>query len=135
MSAAAEQWARCRPWIEAALAHAGGCHTIEDVERGIAEQRYQLWPGKRCALVTEVHEFPRRKLFHIFLAGGDLDELRDMQPWLESFARFLGCSGLTLSGRPGWDRALKGQGWQRAAVHLVLPLSEKEREQEPARHQ
>lgn len=119
--AARREWKRCRPYIEAALGYCHGTHTIEDIELGIAEGLYVFWPGKQSAAVTEVHQFPQARFFHIFLAGGDLDELRSMVPTWQSFAAFAGCSRLTICGRRGWERALKKQGWKAALVCLDLP--------------
>jgi hypothetical protein len=36
----ASEWARCRPWIQAALEKAAGLQTVENVERLIAERIY-----------------------------------------------------------------------------------------------
>lgn len=114
---------RCRPWLEAALEYGLGCHTIDDVQAGIEAGKFQLWPGEKCAAVTEVQEFPRAKFFNVFLAGGDLDEIRNMVPWFQSFGRHMGCTKLTATGREGWARALRSQGWEKAKlVYLSLPI-------------
>lgn len=115
-------WERCRGYIEAALEYTGGTHTIEDVEEGIARGELHFWPGKRCAVVTEVVDYPRMRVLNLFLCGGDLDELKAMQPCFLSFAEFLGCRKLTLGGRLGWERALKSLGWQRHFVVLTLEV-------------
>jgi hypothetical protein len=124
MSASATEWARCRPWIEAALPYAKGTHTIEDIEAGVAKGEYTLWPGDRSAAITEIHQFPRARFLHVFLAGGDLAELRDeMVPMWRIYAKLKGCSRLTLCGRRGWERALKSQGWRSDLVCLDLPTA------------
>jgi hypothetical protein len=115
-------WARCKDHVGAALALTN-THTLDDVAQGVAEGRMHFWPGESSALVTEVHRFPRTSNLHIFLAGGDLDELRAMDPSLASWGRFLGCSKLTLAGRPGWERALKHQGWAKEVVVLSRPIT------------
>lgn len=115
---AAEEWRRCRAWIEAALRAGPPTHTIEDIEAGIEAGAYQFWPGKRAAAITEIHDFPRARYFHVFLAGGDMTELIDMIPTWKSFGAHCGCSDLTLAGRPGWERVLKAHGWQKSVVVL-----------------
>ena len=119
MTVAAQEWKRCRAYIEDALAFVT-THTIEDVEAGILAGLYVFWPASKSALITEIHVFPRTKHMHIFLAGGDLDELRGMVPMLQSWARFNGCSKVTLCGRRGWERVLKQQGWDTGLVALSL---------------
>jgi hypothetical protein len=117
------EFERCKPWLEAALAEAGGTHTIDDIRAGIAARRYHFWPGKSSAAITEVFNFPQMRVFNVFLAGGDLEEiLTDMEPDFCSFAEYLGCSQIALIGRPGWEKALKPLGWQRTAVVLSKEL-------------
>jgi hypothetical protein len=68
----------CRPWIEDALAYSGGTHTFEDVERRILESHLQLWPAERGCAVTEIVIYPRKKVLHVFLAGGEMDQIIDI---------------------------------------------------------
>jgi hypothetical protein len=124
MNQMVNEWTRCRSYIEDALAYVD-THTIDDVERGIAEGRYVFWPASKSAAITEIHEFPRTKHMHLFLAGGDLDELRGMVPMFRSWASFNKCSKLTLCGRRGWERALKRQGWNADLVCLSIPAEDK----------
>lgn len=119
-----QEWARCHHWIVAALEHSAGTHDIADIEYGIAKGVYALWPGRECAAITEIHQFPRARYFHIFLAGGKLEELLEMVPSWRSFAMHAGCSKLTLCGRRGWERVLKKQGWKADLVCLHLPAPE-----------
>jgi hypothetical protein len=119
MNAITTEWVRCRGYIEAALEHVD-THTIEDVEAGILAGLYVFWPASKSAAITEIQVFPRAKHMHIFLAGGDLDELRSMVPMWQSWARFNGCGKVTLCGRRGWERALKRQGWEADLVALSL---------------
>jgi hypothetical protein len=116
-------WARCRSWVEAAL-HDVRTHAIEDIEAGIASGAYQFWPGAKSAAITEIHSFPRARYLHIFLAGGDMEELIAMIPSWKSLAAHLGCSDLTLYGRPGWERALKSHGWQKRVVVVSTGVEE-----------
>lgn len=95
---------RCRPWLEAALEYNGGTHSLEDIETAIAEGKAQLWPGQRSAIVTEMIQHPRATDLIFFLAGGELDELREMTPVIEEWAKEQGCSRTILYGRRGWDR-------------------------------
>ena len=123
MTAAFTEWQRCKHWIADALARID-THTLVDVELGMATGIYVFWPATRSAAITEVHIFPRAKHMHLFLAGGDLDELKGMVPMWQSWARFNGCSKLTLAGRRGWERALKDQGWKADLVFLSIPAGE-----------
>ena len=111
-------WRRCLPWIEAALDYAGGTHTIEDVEAQIARGEAWFWPGEKSALVTEILEYPQFKAASFWLAGGDLGELLDMTPSVETWAVTMGCSKIFECGRPGWAKALKPLGY--APLYTVV---------------
>lgn len=122
----ADEWTRCRPWIEAAVARTGGTHTIEDIEKRLAEGTAQFWPGQRSAAVTQICEYPQAKWLSIWLAGGDLGELVGMVPTWRNFAAFHGCENISITGRRGWERVLGKHGWKARAVCLSLPVAESE---------
>jgi len=107
-----------RAYIEAALEYSGGTHDFDDVKRGIIEGRMQLWPGTRSAAVTEVVKYDKKTVLHIFLAGGDMDELIDMIDSAAEWGRTQGCTSLTMAGRKGWERVLSSHGFK--PVMIVL---------------
>ena len=119
----ASEWARCRHFIESALAHSPGFEDIVDVERAIAEGRYQFWPGERCAAITEIADFPRAKMLVVLHGGGDLAELIDrMEPALCAFARAAGCDGIMGLGRKGWERVCEKRGYRFGWLAMVKML-------------
>lgn len=108
----------CRPWIEDALAYSGGTHTFEDVERRILESHLQLWPAERGCAVTEIVIYPRKKVLHVFLAGGEMDQIIDMIDSAVAWSKTQGCTSMTIAGRHGWKRVLEKHGYK--AVMTVL---------------
>lgn len=117
------EWARCAPWIEGALAYAGGTHLIEDVREMVLAGDAQFWPGERAAIVSEVLVYPRLKNLHLWLVGGDLKELLRMRLVLEAWGAARGCVKVTTAGRPGWRRVLGkhgyGAGWDVCVKELI----------------
>lgn len=113
------QFDRCRPWIEAALEYSSGTHTGDDVLGAIKAGRMQFWPAPRAAVVTEILDFPRKRLLHVFLAGGEMASVIEMLPSVEEFARANRCDGLTIAGRPGWQRIMKRHGFEPAFTALA----------------
>lgn len=119
----AAEFERCAPWIEAALEHAHGTHTLQDVADLIAAGNAQLWPGKRSAVVTEICQSPRMRYMNIWLAGGELDELEDITPCLEAWGMSAQCERVTLCGRRGWERTfLKDRGYAPQSVVFAKDL-------------
>lgn len=118
MNAALE---KARPWLEAAVAETKGTHTLEDVIESITKGLLHLWIGERCCAVTEFINYPRKRAFNIFLAGGDAAEFTDIQHGMEAFARAGGATvfmhyGKITEGvrrRCGWARIGEGfePGW------------------------
>ena len=96
--------------VMAALAYAGGTHTKDDVFHMCLTGRARLWPLANSFMITEILDYPRAKHYHIFLAGGELSELIDMEHELLAAAREANCSKLTASGRRGFIKALKTFG-------------------------
>ena len=110
---------RCRPWIEAALAYANGTHEYQDIVDAVATGNMQLWPAPRGCIVTEIVVYPRKKVLNIFLAGGELDQLKDMHDAMNAWAVEQGCTGGSLTGRVGWKKVLEPMGWKLAHSHFV----------------
>ena len=109
------EWHRCRHWIEAALHYARGTHTIEDIEDGIARGQFVFWSGKRCAIITEIIHYPRARVMHYFLIGGDLKELVEyMEPRITAWAKSQGCHAVSGAGRPGFERVFAKSGFKPA---------------------
>lgn len=118
----AEEWARCRPFIEAALARSPGFEAIEDVERLIAESKYQFWPGRHAAVVTEIAQYPQKRVLVVQHAGGDMGELIDMEPSIAAFARVAACDAIMGFGRLGWKRIWERRGYRFGWVAMVKHL-------------
>ena len=107
-----------RALLERALAHSQGTHLWEDIVEAVEEKDMFFWPGKRSAAITEVLDFPRKRCMHIFLAAGDMEELKEMEPCFVEFAKHFECDFVSLSGRARWQRSLKDMGYKDAHVSL-----------------
>lgn len=117
------EWARCLPWIKAALAADRDLCTLEDVGVLLASGEAQFWPEAECAAVTQLVPGPPRLVLNVWLCGGprgsSLTDLRTvLLSRIETWARAQGCAAIVGAGRWEWGRALSRHGF--AAVHTVF---------------
>ena len=110
---------RCRQWIEAALEYTGGTHEFEDIVDSISKGHMQLWPAPRGCIVTEIVVYPRKKVLNIFLAGGELDQILDMDHDVKEWAKSHGCTAATMTGRMGWKKPLAPLNWKQQHVSFL----------------
>jgi hypothetical protein len=105
------EWDRCKHWIAEAVKHQD-FYTIEDIRDKIKVGMFYLWPGKKSAMVTELIILPQGKALNLIFCGGDYSELEEMLPFIEMFAKELGCKRLYGGGRKGWLRKIKHLGFE-----------------------
>jgi hypothetical protein len=118
-----EQFARCRPWIQAALdrcpikSHTAE-HVLETLERGEA----QIWPSPNSCVVATISTYPTGlKTFNVWLGGGDLKELMVLCEQTQVYAKSIGCDLATITGRKGWLKAIPGT--REAVTTLIKELA------------
>ena len=119
---ALDEFVRCAPWLQGALDAGGNTHTLRDVFAAVCEGRMQFWPAPNGCAVTEIVVYPQNKVLHVFLAGGEMQQIVDMDSSAAEFARANGCDGLSICGRRGWARVLKNNGWKETMTTLVKEL-------------
>lgn len=110
---------RVRPFLEPALKYGNGTHDFVHIVQGVIKGDLILWPTENSAIVTEFHTFPNKRMLHIFIAGGDLSEIKHLHDDVVKFAKEMGCAGLSLTGRPGWVKALSDLGFGHNELRYV----------------
>jgi hypothetical protein len=104
-------WNEIEPLIKKAL---DDCYTTNDILKGLVFEKFQLfisWENKvESAVVTEVAQYPQKKILRYFLAGGNNinNWLEPIQEKIEKFAKLNNCNSIEVAGRKGWARKLKG---------------------------
>ena len=89
-----------------ALEYCDGTHSLEDVAMALDKDEMQFWPGVNTALVTEIVNYPQKKIIHVFLAAGDMDEVIRILPYIEKHGKSEGCVQLAMTGRKGWEKVM-----------------------------
>ena len=104
-------WNEVEPLIKKAL---DDTYTARDILDGLVKNAFQLfisWEDKvESAVITEVIQYPQKKVCRYFLAGGSNmnNWLEPIQQEIEKFAKYNQCDAIEVAGRKGWLRKLKG---------------------------
>lgn len=101
------EWARCAPWLEAALNNANEGYKLADVLAAVQQGEATFWPFRHAALVTQALGDEA----HYWLAGGSLNCLLAARPNIEARLLANGFEAVTIKGRLGWGRALRPFGY------------------------
>jgi hypothetical protein len=109
-----QQLMRCRRWIEDALEYSGlsESHQFHDICRGVLTGEFYLWHGDNGCAITEFTLYPTKKVLHVFLAGGDMQQILDFEESAAAWGKACGCSEMTIAGRKGWSKVLGNRGWK-----------------------
>ena len=101
---------RWRDHVEAALEKGIGLYNFDDVVLLVGNGTFKLveWPG--CFFIYQIQKFPQKTVFHVFIAGGELDAVVEAVPRLQTMAAHEGATVVTMQGRKGWERAFKDIG-------------------------
>jgi hypothetical protein len=78
------------------------CYTFDDVMQMIHEGKFQTHLFGRTWVLTSIHKWPQKTSVHIDFVVGDLGEFFEELPKLYEWAKSVGATLITGSGRPGW---------------------------------
>lgn len=83
-------------------------HTPQDILDACYRGEMRLWihPSGETVVVTSVHEFPRMRLAKIDYVAGKMEQVMEMKPYVEEWARENGATVVLAGGRKGWVRVL-----------------------------
>lgn len=111
--------------FDKALDIGGNTHTREDIAEGIKLGRFQYFGDDECCLVTEIIEYPRKRVLHLFIAAGNLNKLlEEYLPRVKQFAADNGCASLTSVSRKGFLKRFPAYGFKPKCVTFELQIKE-----------
>ena len=117
-------WQRVLPLVRAALRRSGDTHSEASVLREIYEHRAQFWCSPDSFVVTEIVDYPLKRVLRVALAGGELaDILACFHDQVLAWGREQGCVEAEFNGRLGWHRCLPAR-WKRRSETCVFDLRE-----------
>ncbi|QIG66097.1 acetyltransferase [Ochrobactrum phage vB_OspP_OH] len=106
---------------EKLLKEMGGLYKFSDIIMAIREGKMQSFSLGRTWVVTQVHEFPRRKVVDIVFVIGDMEDVAQIEPEVEAFAHRIGATLLMANGRLGWLKR-HFEGWKAVSCNFVREI-------------
>jgi len=96
----------------------GGFYTFEDVMDHINAGKMQSFAKGDTWVITQVNEFPRKKVLEIAFVVGDISTLHELESDIEAFKTEIKADIITATGRLGWLRR-HFKGWEVTSVNFV----------------
>lgn len=98
---------------EKALKRYGGTHTLQDVVDAISVGRMQSFVHGVSWAVTQVLDFPRKRVLELFLVVGRMEDMPNLRDQIEAYAKHIEADLIRANGREGWRGFSKESGWSR----------------------
>lgn len=102
--------------LQHALNIAGNLHTLEDILDAINAGKMQSFAEGDTWCVTQIEQYPRRKVLDIVYVVGDINEVDAGYRRIIDFACAQGCSIIRAYGRIGWSKFLRERGWEPQSI-------------------
>lgn len=99
----------------------GDLYTFDDIMENIEKGLMQSFTVGETWIVTQVHEFPRRKVLEVAFVVGKIQEAVEALPQLEEFAKSIGATRISAFGRDGWWRYSQ-MGWRKVGTMFAKDL-------------
>ncbi len=100
---------RVWPWLERAIIANGAEPDKDALWRKISSQEVELWTSKNAALTTGIYfdDYGVKEIRGL-LQGGDLGEIKKIEPVVCAWAKSIGCKRATMIGRKALIRVFSG---------------------------
>jgi hypothetical protein len=127
-------YTRVRDWLLEALPTDPRQPSEDDLLYDLTHNRAQLWPGRSAAIVSRLERQVRTTFagadtrirvvptIVLWLAGGDLKGVLELQPGIEAWARAQGAVDAAIYARKGWSRVMARHGFKTVDGELRLAL-------------
>lgn len=101
--------------FEALLAREGGLYTVADIMENIRDGRMQSFASGDTWVITQICQYPRRKVMNIAYVVGDINALYELERTIIEFAKENGVDMLQATARLGWKKRMS-VGWNDHAL-------------------
>lgn len=124
-------WHAVAPHLEKSVKYTYGRYTLNAIYDSIVKYNNHLWAAYEDnlvygAVVTEVVDYPLKRVLMMHFTGGvDLPKWKDpMLSLLRSWAKENECDCIESTGRPGWAKVFKNNGYKAICTTYELPLED-----------
>jgi hypothetical protein len=109
-----------------------GRYDVDDIFDSVTQYNHQLWVAFdetkdiKGAVVTAIKQYPRKKYLDLVFIGGD-DAIQWKDPMLKMLQHWAfdnECDGIESSGRMGWGRVFKDDGYKMLWQTYELPIAD-----------
>jgi hypothetical protein len=102
--------------LQRALDFGNNTHTLQDVFAALKTGEMQCFWSDNAFVVTQICEYPQKRVLLIPYLAGELDEVMSLQPQVVEHAKASGCSDMMVIARRGWEKVLPKFGWTRSST-------------------
>ena len=104
--------------LEKMLSDHGDLYAIGDIMELIQSGQMQSFSDGSNWVVTQVRDYPRKRVLEVFFAIGDLEGVYALEDKVLAFQKEIGADMLVTSGRLGWLKRA-APGWRPLTVNFV----------------
>jgi hypothetical protein len=111
-----------RSRLERALAINGGLYKLDDILEEIKRNKMQSFACNQSWAVTQVEDYPQKRVLTIVLVVGEMEDVDDMYAQIKKYALENGAVRIQAWGRPGWVKKADQMGWHKTTELYVEDL-------------
>lgn len=122
-------WPDIKEYMQGAADYTYGRYGVEDILDSITDYDFTLWiafneAGIKGAVVTSFIDYPRKRMLCMQFCGGvDLEQWQvPMLELLQRWAKDNDCDGIESTGRVGWSKVFKSDGYKPLWQTYELPV-------------
>jgi len=125
-------WEDIIPYVEKAAEYSYGRYLVEDILDCLIQYNHHLWivfdeTKIHAMVVTAFKDYPRKRFLDLVFVGGETGSLAWKEPiltLLQHWAFDNDCDGIESSGRLGWGKAFKKDGYKPLWQTYELPVAD-----------
>jgi hypothetical protein len=101
--------------VKRALRQNDDLYDLYDIETALSTGEMQSHTADDTWVVTQVFDYPRKRVVNVLFVVGDLGGAYKTDAVVENWARNIGATVMTATGRDGWEKHL-GPGWMKVGT-------------------